>query len=50
MLQVSKDYGNVLSFEKTLDFWGEIKNKQFNVYNLTRLVTQVFYDEITILH
>ena len=35
----SKDHSDVVCFVKSLHFWGEIKKKQFNVHNFTRLVT-----------
>ena len=36
-------HGDVLCFVKALLFRGEIKKQQFDTYNFTRLVTQVFY-------
>ena len=38
----SQDHGDVVCFVKSLDFWGEIKEKRFNAHNFTRLVTYRF--------
>jgi len=33
----SKDHGDVVCFVKSLDFWGQIKKKQFDVNNLSHI-------------